>query len=242
MRGWCATATVPLLLAACQSPEGVIQPVVSRDVHEIGARMRSAPIIVVAEIEETWQIIATRDIAKPSQEFEPVTRTIPLELVRTRAKVPLVLRGTAPSQITFYSWTWAGGKHGGLRLFRSNPGTAHLLFLKQEGPYLRTVGDYPAYDVELQRSCIPIFTKHWRQNRPSTLNDLERLTAALIETHLDTLESAEPPHYPPLYLDLVGLTGFDFIQAQLGVHCHEFPTSPGRASACGAWKWGEGPR
>ena len=242
MQVWYAALLTALLLAGCQSPGRLIRPIVSRDVHEIGARMREAPIIVLAEIMEAWQIISAREVPKPSQEFGPVASTIPLELVGMRARVPLVLRGSASSEITFYSWTWAGGKHGGPRLFHIHPGTVHVLFLRQEGPHLHTVGDYPAHDVELKKSQIPALTKRWQQSRAGALSDMERLTAALIETNLEMPDSPVPHHFTEIYTDVVDLAGVDFIQSQLAAHCRAFPTALGQAAACSAWKWGNGPR
>lgn len=239
-----AALLTALLLAGCQSPGRLIRPVVSRDVHEIGTRMRGAPIIVLAEIEEMRRILGPRDLPKRPSEFAPggYFMPIPIVLAEIRARVPLVLRGSTPSEITFYSWILAYGSHGGYRLFNANPDTTHLLFLEQNGPYLHTVGDYPAHDLEMRESYVPIFTRRWRQDRPQDLTDIERLTAAWIETNLETLSSPGPPHYCRDYMDLVKLTGFDFIQSQLAAHCRAFPTALGQASACSAWKWGNGPR
>jgi hypothetical protein len=244
MRALYAAPLIALLLASCQSPGRLIHPIVSRDVHETAARLRGAPIIVVAEIVEMHPILGPRDLpikpsaATPGGYFMP----IPVVLAEIRARVPLMLRGSAPSNITFHSWVLAHGGVGGYRSFNASPSTTHILFLEQKGPYLHTVGDFPAHDLEMRTSYLPLFIKHWQQNRPQTLTDLQRLAAAWIETSLETLSSPGPPHYSYEYMELVKLTGFDFIQSQLAIHCRNFPIAIGQASACSAWKWGAGPR
>jgi len=49
------------------------------------------------------------------------------------------------SDVTFYTWIWNSGMHGGPRLFHPNPGSVHVMFLRRESGYLHTVGDYPNY-------------------------------------------------------------------------------------------------
>lgn len=94
--------------------------------------MKSAPTIIVAEIQRAKLFSKPREVEKPATIGGPMVPRIPLYLAEMSAKVLLSLRGSETGQIKFYSWVWASGKHGGSRLFHVYPGSIHVLFLKND--------------------------------------------------------------------------------------------------------------
>lgn len=164
---------VALLMASCNSPSRAIRPVIhARDEDKYQA-MKSAPVIVLAEIVKAKLVSGAREVEKPEGVGGPVTPTIPLHLAKISAKVLLTLRGTEGEAVEFYSWVWASGSHGGPRLFYVGPGSKHILFLREEGGYLHTVGDYPAYDLEISSVWLPEFQSEFKSTRYAKEADFE---------------------------------------------------------------------
>ncbi len=115
--------------------------------------MKSAPVIVIAEVLDYKLITGPREALDPGDAFNP-PRRIPLHLARISANAVLGLRGNLHGPIQFYSWVWASGQHGGARLFNPLPGYWHVLFLRKENGYLHTAGDYPGYDLPIPRDLV----------------------------------------------------------------------------------------
>lgn len=220
-----------MLFAACQSPARTIQPTLSNRHTDMYAVMKTAPFIALAEIVQSKPIGGVREV-----------EARPLKLFAITARVPLVLRGSLPDTITFHSWLFAGGKHGGPRLFHAHDGSLHSLFLKRVGPYLHTVGDYPAHDLELHRSWAPRLVQSWKDLAAKYPNIFERLTHALIEAELQDDQSPRLSHYSPLDFDLQGITSRAFVQSAFESHCASATNPAIRAAACTTARWAQGPR
>jgi hypothetical protein len=174
----------------------------------------------------------------------PMTPTIPLRLARIRAKVLLTLRGPIHGNVEFYSWVWASGTHGGPRLFHPAPGSNHVVFLRQEGKYLHTVGDYPSYDLELKSRWLPALLSAWNSGRESDVDPLERLVSLRLRAEFEGLSASElraafhdrvpiPRDYQLYDLpDLVRLAGPLFVATQLDDICRNSENRFGRFAAC----------
>ena len=152
MRRWWLVAALGAI--GCQSPERILRPVIHSNKEERISAIRLAPIVPMVEIQDHTLSRQPREVDKPPQIGGPMMPRIPLYLAKISAKVLLTLRGSLPDEIQFYSWVWSSGKHGGPRLFQPSPGSLHILFLHDESGYLHTVGDYPAYDLEIQRRWL----------------------------------------------------------------------------------------
>ncbi len=231
MRALYCALLIPMLFAACHSPTRTIQPILNNRHTDTYAAMKTAPFIALAEIVESKPIGGVRDV-----------ETRPLQLFAITAGVPLVLRGSLPETITFHSWLFAGGKHGGPRLFHAGDGSLHILFLKRDGPYLHTVGNYPAHDLELHRSWAPRLVQSWKERATNYPNIFERLAHALIEAELQDDSSPRLSHYSPLDFDLQGITSRAFVQSTFESHCASDTIPAARAAACATARWAQGPR
>ena len=141
-------AAVGAVTCGCRSPRDLLQPTISAPAARAIA-MKTAPLIAVAEIQGTSVYHQPRQVEKPDGVGGPMVPRIPLYLAKMSAKILLPLRGKEDGRITFYSWVWASGKHGGPRLFHPGKGSVHILFLKTESGYFHTVCDYPNCDLEI---------------------------------------------------------------------------------------------
>jgi len=162
--------------------------------------MKSAPVIVIAEVLDYKLISGPRQVERPSDALNPRASIIPLHLARMSANVLFSLRGGVKGKFEFYSWVWASGNHGGARLFSPNPGYIHTLFLHFEGGYLHTVGDYPAYDLGIPNSLVSAITSRL-QPSPGNPSDLfERIVAACVTAELANHARTPPSGNAPLCL------------------------------------------
>jgi len=223
-----------LLTAACNSPSRAIQPVIhARDEDKYQA-MKTAPVILLAEIVGAKLVSGAREVEKPKEVGGPMAPTIPLHLARVSARVLLTLRSTERQAVEFYSWVWVSGKHGGPRLFHVYPGSKHILFLREEAGYLHTVGDYPAYDLEIPSAWLPAFLAEWKLNRESSSDLFERIATARLRAELGTLADSRADFpFPRLdRVDLMGLTSPFFVASKLDSYCRSFPNRFGRLAAC----------
>jgi len=233
-----------LLSAACGSPGRSIRPVIyARDDQEALA-MRSAPVILLVKITAVKLPGDMRTIAKPPEVGGPMTPTVALYLARIRADVLLKLRGSVGNSVEFYSWVWASGKHGGPRLFHATPGSSHVIFLRQDGGYLHTVGDYPAYDLEISSRWLARLLSAWDSRYDIGADPLERLVAlwfraefgGLSNSQLRESVSGEGPvqrgYYVRDFPDLVRLVGPLFVATQLDDICRHSTSPSGRFAAC----------
>jgi hypothetical protein len=206
--------------------------------------MKSAPVILLIEVTTVKLTGGMRIVEKPAEVGGPMTPTIPLYLARIRAKVMLTLRGPIRSSVEFYSWVWASGKHGGPRLFHPVPGSSHVIFLRQEGGYLHTVGDYPSYDLELRARWLPALLSGWNSDREPGADPLEHLVGLRLRAEFEGLSTsefhAEFNDNVPIrgdYLvhdlpDLVRLVGPFFVATQLDDICRSSKNQFGRFAAC----------
>jgi hypothetical protein len=230
--------------AAQESPGLAIRPVIYAMDEEAARAMKSAPVILLAEVAEVTPTGDARLVEKPPEVGGPMTPTIPLHLARIRAKVWLTIRGPVRTSVEFYSWVWASGKHGGPRLFNPVPGSSHVIFLRQDGGYLHTVGDYPSYDIEVRSRLVPALLSAWHSSHESAGDPLTRLIASRFRAEFDNLSAAQlhaefsshstiPKEY---YLrdlpDLVRLAGPFFVVTQLDNICRESTNRFGRIAAC----------
>ncbi|MGH9628375.1 MAG: hypothetical protein ACRD7E_08565 [Bryobacteraceae bacterium] len=196
--------------------------------------MKSAPLVVFAEVVSAKLVSRARQVEKPHAVPGPMTPTIPLHLARISANVLLTLRGSESSNLEFYSWVWASGKHGGPRLFLPHPGSSHILFLRLEGDYLRTVGDYPAYDLEVPSPHVAEFISDWKSGREIENDLFERIAAVRIKEELESRVSIQRNYWSSDMHDFMGLTSPFFIASKLDSYCRQFPNPSGRFAACDA--------
>lgn len=182
-----ALSFVTISSIACHSPATVIRPMIYAQDDEAASVMRSAPMILLVKISALSMTGDRRCVAKPPQVGGPMCPTIPLHLARIRADVLLTLRGPVQDQVEFYSWVWASGSHGGPRLFSPTPGRFRVIFLRNEGGYLHTVGDYPSYDLELPSSWVPALLSDWNSAYETGLDPVERLVAVRFRAEFEAL-------------------------------------------------------
>jgi hypothetical protein len=163
----------------------VIRPVIHANDAQKAAAMRSATVVVLATIERAELFEKARDVEKPAGIGGPDIPVIPLRLARISIKplVSLVGEGTPPTE--FYSWVWASGKHGGPRLFHPTPDSVHVLFLTEDSGYLHTVGDYPAYDLEVSSRLVQNFIDTWRAGYFQGADLLERIAAVRLKAEFE---------------------------------------------------------
>jgi hypothetical protein len=227
-----ALIVATLCITACNSPANRIRPVIhARGEHKYQA-MKSAPLIILAEVVNAKLVSEARDVEKPKEVGGPTTPTIPLHLAQISAKVLLTLRGKERSTVQFYSWVFASGKHGGPRLFNVSPGYSHILFLREDGSYLHTVGDYPAYDLDIPARWLAAFVSQWKAGRGSGSDLLERLATIRLKIELERMTSIRRNYWSPDMYDLIGLTSPFFIAGKLDSFCREFPNPFGRYASC----------
>jgi hypothetical protein len=221
----------------CRGPQNSIRPVIHAKDEDRIAAMRAAPIIVVAEIQNRRVFSKPQEVVMPSA-VNPMVASIPLNLAEISAKVLLTVRGSERSDIQFYSWIWASGNHGGRRLFHASPESIHVLFLKEESGYLHTVGDYPAYDLEIRHRWLPAFLADWRAGYEQGGGLIERVVAVRIKAELETaptdLSSLPPDRRDWWWCDgeLMELTSASFIGRQLDSLCRSLSNPVGRVAAC----------
>jgi hypothetical protein len=219
-----------IVTVGCRSPRDVIRPVIHTNDDRISA-IKSAPIIVVAEIQHARLLSdKPRLVEKPPNIGGPETPRIPLYLAEISARVALTVRGSEMSDITFYTWVWNSGMHGGPRLFHPQPGSVHVMFLQRDSRYLRTVGDYPNYDVEIPSRLFPSFLKVWRTGYGPEPDLVDRIVAVLLKTYFESSSRQEVIYVRTR--ELAQLTGPSWFASQLNRLCHDVENSAGRAQAC----------
>jgi len=68
----------------------------------------------------------------------------------------------------------------------------HILFLREEGGYLRTVADYPAYDLEIPPGWLPAIISGLQSSSENGSDLFERIVTVLIKAELESAgESVE---------------------------------------------------
>ena len=212
----------------------VIRPIIRAKDEQKAASIRAASLVVLAEIQAVEVLEKPRDVEKPPEVGGPMIPFIPLHLARILAKPLLTLNGTANEPLEFYSWVWASGKHGGPRLFNPDPTSVHILFLIRDFGYLHTVGDYPAYDIELRLQVVKKFIANWKAGILRGADLLERIAAVLLKTELEAVKEteAEGTNYWLNPWELMTLTSREFIATQLDNFCTSLTNPGGRAKAC----------
>jgi hypothetical protein len=202
--------------------------------------MKSAPLILLVEIVSSELTGDMRMLGKSPETGGPMVPEIPLHLARIQAKVLIAVRGSASQVVEFYSWVWASGSHGGPRLFHPTPGGGRVVFLRPEGGYLHTVGDYPAYDLEVPHSLVPRLVDLWNSGQESG-DALERLVALRIRADFEdrsftpSLKAADLSRYSARidgFADLMELRGPLFIASQFDKTCRGLTNPFGRIAAC----------
>jgi hypothetical protein len=241
---WATLSIAALLSVACRSPANVIRPVIYAQNDQAAFAMRSASVILLVRIAGLKMIGDVRSVGKPPEVGGPMLPTIPLHLARIGADVLLTLRGKVRGTVEFYSWVWASGSHGGPRLFHPNPGAIRVVFLRDEGGYLHTVGDYPSYDLELPSRWLPALLSAWNSGEESGAGPLERLVALRPRAEFEGLSESQVRadfghdgpivnHYWALDLgDLVRIVGPFFVVDQLDDICRHSMNLSARLAAC----------
>jgi len=119
-----------------------------------------------------------------------------------------------------------------------------VVFLRQEGKYLHTVGDYPSYDLELRSHWLPALLSAWNSGRASDIDPLERLVSLRLRAEFEGLSASElhaaffdsvpiPRDYQLYDLpDLARLIGPLFVATQLDDICRNSENRFGRFAAC----------
>jgi hypothetical protein len=201
-------------------------------------------LVLVVRITKCDLVGDKKMVEKPPEVGGPMVPRIPLYLARIRADALLTLRGPRSGTVEFYSWVWASGSHGGPRLFHPSVGSGHVVFLRHEGPYLRTVGDYPSYDLELSSRWLPGMVASWASAENSGSDVFESLVAARLRAEFNSLavqdlrQSAggtgpvERDYFVRGLPDLVRLVGPLFVAVQLDDICQHSANPAGRAAAC----------
>lgn len=227
------------LVAGCRSPARAIRPVIHALQEDKYQAMKSAPIIVLAEVLNAGSASDVRNVEKPSGIGGPMSPTIPVMLMRVSARIVLSLRGNERGEIQFYSWRFAGPMHGGPRLFHVSPGSHHILFLRREGGYLHTVGDYPTYDVEISQDArhakqvLPTILAGLKPNSPNASDLFERIVTAQLKAELETVDCFCESFGFETWT-LAGLSSPFYVATVLDSFCREFPNPFGRFAACEA--------
>jgi hypothetical protein len=219
-----------------EKPWSIIRPVIHADDEQKAEAMRSAPLIFLAKIEAVELYSEPRQVEKPESVGGPMVPVIPLHLARISAKPLLFLRGSETGDITFYSWIWESGKHGGPRLFHATPESFHVLFVRRDSGYVHTVGDYPSYDIEVRSHCVENFTAAWEAGLLRGADLLERIAAVLLKAELESVDETEASRYWLNTHELVELTSRKFVASQLSSLCTTLPNPGGRAKACSEYR------
>lgn len=205
--------------------------------------MKSAPVILLVEIVSSELSGDRRMVERPPDALGQRARAIPLHLARIQARVLIPLTEFANQDVVFYSWIWASGSHGGPRLFHPTPGGSRVVFLRGEHGYLRTVGDYPAYDLEIPHALTSSLVDLWNSGQESGDSALQRLVALRIRTDFenrsfDPLSSKEwISSRIHSFEDLLRLVGPLFVAAQLEKACRSATNRAGRIAACSRLAW-----
>jgi len=220
-----------LAVVSCNSPARKVRPVILARPGAKYQAMKSAPLIVIAKVLDYKLVSGPREVEDPGDSFNP-PRMLPLHLARISANAVLALRGDVRGPMQFYSWVWASGMYGGERLFRPYPDYCHILFLRQEGDYLHTVADFPAYDIGIPCSRLPAILSGLKSNSDNASDVFERIVNVLLRTDLETGDAIYHNYSPPAMLDLMGLTSEFYVAGRLDSFCHHFPNRFGRFAAC----------
>jgi hypothetical protein len=232
-----AAMTIPSGIANdLENAWSIIRSVIHSDDQQKAEAMRSAPLILLAKIEDVELYREPRQVENPESVGGPMVPVIPLHLAKISAKPLLFLRGSESDHITFYSWIWASGKHGGPRLFHATPESFHVLFLKRDYSYLHTVGDYPSYDIEVRSDRAQNFTSGWEAEPLRGEDLLERIAAVLLKADLESLDEADAARYWLNTYELVELTSRKFVASQLSNLCSSLPNPGGRVKACSEYR------
>jgi len=236
--------TGALLSGACGSTASAIRPVIYADDDKASVAIRTAPVILLVRIAAVRMTGDWRSVAKPPEVGGPIAPTIPLHLARINADVLLTVHGQARTTVEFYSWVWASGSHGGPRLFHPNPGGIRVIFLRDEGGYLHTVGDYPSYDLVLRSNWLPALLSAWKSGQMSDADAVQRLVALRLHAELEGLTESqlredfgdEGPrvnhHWVTDMYDLVRVAGPFFVVTQLDDLCLHSRNPSARFAAC----------
>jgi hypothetical protein len=227
---WLVATT--LLIAGCRSPWDVIRPVIHEGDGRIAA-IKSAPTILLVEIQHTKLFTKPLEVEKPPTIGGPMVPRIPLYLAEISAKVLRTMRGGETGHIKFYSWVWASGKHGGPRLFHPLPGSAHVLFLKKDSGFLHTVGDYPNYDLEIPSGSLQKFLAEWDAGHGLGADLIKRIVGVVLEAELESIPQISLNFGD--FAELEELTSPPFMTRQLDSICHGLTSSIGRTEACAAF-------
>jgi hypothetical protein len=229
--------TLALVAAPCfgsdlENAWHVIRPIIHAKDEQKAAAMRSVSLVVLAEIKAVELFEKPQEVAKPPEVGGPMIPAIPLHLARISAKPLLIIDGTVNEPVEFYSWVWASGKHAGPRLFNPTPGSAHILFLMRDSGYLHTVGDYPAYDIEVRLQFVKKFIANWEAGLLRGADLLERIAGVRLKAELESLDETEAPGYWLNTPELATLTTREFVTTQLSNLCAGLTNPGGRARAC----------
>lgn len=239
-----ALSLVTISAVACHSPASVMRPVIYAHDDEAASAMRSAPIILLVRISDSNLTGFGKCVAKPPEVGGPLCPTVPLHLARIKADVLITLRGPGQDQVEFYSWVWASGSHGGPRLFHPDRGGVRVIFLRKEGQYLHTVGDYPSYDLELPARWAPAIVSGWKsgiENRPDQLERLialwfraefEPLSVDQLQEDFDSHGQRVNHYWANDMPDLARLVGPFFVVTQLDSICQHSANPSARVAAC----------
>lgn len=242
-----AFAAIPAgiwMSGACSSPASGIRPVIYADSDQAAAAMRTAPLIVVVRIAEVRLTGDVKDVVKPLEAGGPQTPTIPLHLARINADVLLTVQGEARTTVEFYSWIWASGSHGGPRLFHADPGGIRVIFLRDEGGYLHTAGDYPSYDLELKENWLPALLLSWKTGQMIDAGPVDRLVALRLRAEFEGITrqklrediADDGPrvisHWAHDLHELVRVSGPLFVATQLDDICFHSQNPSARFAAC----------
>jgi hypothetical protein len=188
---------------------------------------------MIAEMLDYKLVTGPREVEEPGDAVNPKPRMVPLHLARMSANVLLPLRGGQRGTMQFYCWVWMSGKHGGARLFRPFPGYVHLLFLREQGGYLHTVGDYPAYDLVIPRHWLPAIAAGMQEKGDQAPDLFERLVAVLIRTEFEgDATGIWPNNEPSSVEDLAGLTSPFYVASRLDSICRGSQNRIARLAAC----------
>ena len=225
-----ARVTAPCFGSDLENAWHVIRPIIHAKDEQRAASMRSASLVMLAEIQAVEVFEKPREVEKPPEVGGPMITVIPLHLARISAKPLLTVDGTANESVEFYSWVWASGKHGGPRLFNPAPGSVHVLFLMRDSGYLHTVGDYPAYDIEVRLQFVKKFIANWEAGFLRGADLLERIAGVRLKAELESLDESEAPGYWLNTPELVTLTTREFVITQLSNLCASLTNQIGRAS------------
>jgi hypothetical protein len=229
--GW-IVAAAGLIAASCHSAQDAIVPVIPATDSARAAAMRSAPVVVIAEIQSA-SLVSKRpkEVEKPEGIGGPMVPRIPLYLAKIAAKGLLTLRGPESKNVQFYSWVWASGKHGGPRLFHLDAGSVHALFLKNDAGYLHTVCDYPNCDLQIGLKWSAALIETWRAGYEQNMELPERIVAVRLKSELGGIQDDFSDYSRDMY-DLVDFTSPSFVVGQLGSLCQSLTNPVGRKIAC----------